>query len=308
MTKPSAAIGTPGRPSSAELAKVMGVEAAIRRQGGFSRALRLSLVASLATAVAHAAPAVAPPQEDPRDARIRELSDRVVDLERALQGVNAQLETTSRAADLARGDLNRLRDRVSDLESARSTGASVGAPGAAPAGASPQPSQPEAASQQTSSQSAAAPSPGVSASGSTVAPAAPATATLAASIEDGLTRGRRQLQSGDPAGAEATLTVWLTANSGDPKAGEATYLRGRARALQTAWPDAASDYINALKGWPRTWWAPDAVVELARSLGRLGKTTEACQALVELTSRYPAAPDSTKKRAAAVSAQSGCTS
>ncbi|MFM8374758.1 MAG: tol-pal system protein YbgF, partial [Phenylobacterium sp.] len=136
------------------------------------------------------------------------------------------------------------------------------------------------------------------------APAPTTAATPAA--EDGLTLGRRQLQAGDAAKAEATLTTWLAASAGNPKAGEGAYLRGRARGQQSAWADAAADYITALKGWPATWWAPDAVVELARALGRLGKTAEACQALGELTARYPAAPEGTRRRAAAVGAQSGC--
>ena len=77
-------------------------------------------------------------------------------------------------------------------------------------------------------------------------------------------------------------------------------------ALRGAWPDAAADYIAALKGWPATWWGPDAVVELARSLARLGKMAEACQALAELGVRYPTAPEGARKRAAAISTQARC--
>ena len=141
----------------------------------------------------------------------------------------------------------------------------------------------------------------------TTASPAPAPATAASPpAEDGLTLGRKQLQSGDAATAEATLTAWLAASPGNPKSGEGAYLRGRARGQQSAWADAAADYITALKGWPATWWAPDAVVELARALGRLGKTAESCQALGELSTRYPSAPEGTRRRAAAVGAQSGC--
>ena len=32
------------------------------------------------------------------------------------------------------------------------------------------------------------------------------------------------------------------------------------------WADAASAYIGAIRGWPQTAWAPDAVVDLARAL------------------------------------------
>lgn len=236
---------------------------------------------AFALAVALAAPsallAAPAPAEDPRDIRIRELSERVTDLERALQGVNAQLEAATRASDLARGDLKALQDRVGALEAPRTGAAATPTPaGAAPAN---------------------------TAAGS---PAPPPATAAAPAAEDGLTLGRKQLQSGDAATAEATLTAWLAASPGNPKAGEGAYLRGRARGQQSAWADAAADYITALKGWPATWWAPDAVVELARALGRLGKTAESCQALGELSTRYPAAPEGTRRRAAAVGAQSGC--
>lgn len=251
-------------------------------------ALALSLALAGAGGV-HAAPA---PQEDPKEVRLRELSDRVTDLERALQGINAQLETTARAADLAQGEVDRLKERVRTLEAGKPAGgaAAASAPPASGAATPPQANPPAPA---------AAPSTAAS-------PVPPPTAAPAAAIEDGLTRGRKQLQGGDPAGAEATLTTWLAASPGDPRTGEGTYLRGRARALQSAWPDAAADYIAALKGWPATWWGPDAVVELARSLARLGKTVEACQALAELGVRYPAAPEGARKRAAAISTQARC--
>jgi TolA-binding protein len=211
--------------------------------------------------------AAAPPAEDPRDVRIRELSDRVSDLEKAIKDLNAQVESAARNADLARGDIKVLQDRI----------------------AGPQP---------------ASPTPGPVAAGPAAAATAPGSPALPS--QDGLTLGRQQLQGGDARTAEATLTTWLASAPGDPKAGEGAYLRGRARSQQSAWADAAADYISALKGWPATWWAPDAVVELARALGRLGKTAESCQALETLTARYPAASEGARTRAAAVSAQSRC--
>ena len=211
--------------------------------------------------------AAAPPAEDPGDVRIRELSDRVSDLEKAIKDLNAQVESAARNADLARGDVKVLQDRM----------------------AGPHP---------------ASPAPGPVAAGPVAAATAPGSPAVPS--QDGLTLGRRQLQGGDARTAEATLTTWLASAPGDPKAGEGAYLRGRARSQQSAWADAAADYITALKGWPATWWAPDAVVELARALGRLGKTAESCQALETLTARYPAASEGARTRAAAVSAQSRC--
>lgn len=239
--------------------------------GRWTPALAALALAFALPAEGIAAPAA--PAEDPRDVRLRELTERVADLERALQGVNAQLEAATRASDLTRGDVKGLQDRVGALEAGRT--------GASPAAGGPAPSA----------------TPGA---------ASPTPPPTAAAGEDGLTLGRRQLQAGESATAEATLTAWLAASPDNPKAGEGAYLRGRARGQQSAWAEAASDYIAALKGWPATWWAPDAVVELARALGRLGKTKESCQALAELSTRYPAAPEGTRKRAAAVAVQSGC--
>lgn len=268
-----------------------------------SRLAALALGLALAgTGGALAAPA---PQDDPKEVRLRELSDRVSDLERALQGLNAQLETTARAGDLARGEVDRLQERVRTLEAGRPVGGGAAVAPATPASATASPPQASLPAP------AAAPPAGAppTATPSTAAPSVPppaATPAAGTTTEDGLTRGRKQLQGGDPAGAEATLTTWLAASPGDPRVGEGTYLRGRARALQAAWPDAAADYIAALKGWPATWWGPDAVVELARSLARLGKTAEACQALAELGVRYPTAPEGARKRAAAISTQARC--
>ena len=140
--------------------------------------------------------AAAPPAEDPRDVRIRELSDRVSDLEKAIKDLNAQVESAARNADLARGDIKVLQDRM----------------------AGSQPTSP-------------APVP-VVAGPATAATAAAAPGSPAAPAGDGLTLGRQQLQGGDARTAEATLTTWLASAPGDPKAGEGAYLRGRARSTR----------------------------------------------------------------------------
>ena len=75
--------------------------------------------------------------------------------------------------------------------------------------------------------------------------------------------------------------------------------------MRAAHAEAATAYIGAIRGWPQTGWAPDAVVELARELVALKKPTDACQALAELPRRYPKAA-SVKARAAQVAAQAKC--
>ena len=53
-------------------------------------------------------------------------------------------------------------------------------------------------------------------------------------------------------------------------------------------------------------WAPDAVVELARSLVALKKPDDACATLAELPKRYPKSPAAVSTRALAVSRQAKC--
>ncbi|MEO8113531.1 MAG: tol-pal system protein YbgF, partial [Phenylobacterium sp.] len=58
--------------------------------------------------------------------------------------------------------------------------------------------------------------------------------------------------------------------------------------------------------WPKTSWAPDAVVELARALTAVKKPADACAALGELPKRYPKAPAAVTARAAAARVQAKC--
>ena len=70
--------------------------------------------------------------------------------------------------------------------------------------------------------------------------------------------------------------------------------------------DAAGAFIGAIRGWPRTSWAPDATLELSRSLVALKKPADACQTLDELARRYPKAPAAVMTRAQAVRIQAKC--
>ena len=70
---------------------------------------------------------------------------------------------------------------------------------------------------------------------------------------------------------------------------------------------AASAFIGAIRGWPQTTWAPDAVVELARSLVQLKKPADACQTLAELPHKYPKAGPAIASRVATVKLQAKCT-
>jgi TolA-binding protein len=55
-------------------------------------------------------------------------------------------------------------------------------------------------------------------------------------------------------------------------------------------PTPPASYLGAVRGWPQTSWAPDAVLKLSRSLVALKKPADACKTLDELARRYPKAP------------------
>ena len=91
-----------------------------------------------------------------------------------------------------------------------------------------------------------------------------------------------------------------------PRGPEARYWLGETLYIRGLYPDAAAAYIGAIRGWPQTAWAPDAVVKLARALVALDKATDACRALEEFDRRYPEAPAAAKTRAQTVRAAAKC--
>ena len=91
-----------------------------------------------------------------------------------------------------------------------------------------------------------------------------------------------------------------------PRGPEARYWLGETLYIRGLYPDAAAAYIGAIRGWPQTAWAPDAVVKLARALVALDKPTDACRALEEFDRRYPEAPAAAKTRAQTVRAAAKC--
>jgi tol-pal system protein YbgF len=119
-------------------------------------------------------------------------------------------------------------------------------------------------------------------------------------------QGRRLMAEGDYAGAETAFDTYVTSFGDAPKAPEARYWLGKTLTARGANGKAASAYIGAIRGWPKTTWAPDAVVELARALIAQKLPTDACQALAELPRRYPNASPSVTTRAAAARTQAKC--
>jgi tol-pal system protein YbgF len=118
---------------------------------------------------------------------------------------------------------------------------------------------------------------------------------------------RRTLDSGDYVGGANALQDYLNRYPTSARAPEANYWLGRTLALRNMHAEAAGAYARALRGWPQTAWAGDAVVRLAASLVELKRGSDACKALAEFDGRYrtKAAP-AVRTRAKDIGGQAAC--
>ena len=230
-------------------------------------------------------PVVVQPAET--DYQLQELTRRLTDLEQALTKLNGQLEVqahdtteTRRQLESLKRDSKDLADRITALET-RSAQAS--APPASTTGSSP----------------GLAPPVGVPGAGLAGAPPGSGAA-------DAFNHAHDLLLSGDYPGAEAGFQDYIARFGDGPRGPEAHYWLGKTLSARSAYSDAAGAYNAAIRGWSKTPWAPEAVVELCRSLIQIKKPEDACQTLAELARRYPKAPPAVMSRAAAARSQAKC--
>jgi tol-pal system protein YbgF len=209
------------------------------------------------------------------DAQIAALNDRINDLEQTIQRMNGQNEVLTHDLDQARRGNEGQKARADQLE--QRLAAIEG----------------KIATLETAAANAAAaqiPAP-------PAAPADPATA---------FKQARQLLLDGDYAGAENAFGGFVAAYPDDAKAPEARYWLGETQFVREAYGDAAGSYLGAVRGWPQTSWAPNAVLKLSRSLVALKKPADACRTLDELAKRYPKAPADVTTKAKATRTQAKC--
>lgn len=211
------------------------------------------------------------------DAQIAAMSDRMRDLEQTLTKLNGQneglthdLDQARRANEAQKARADALDQRLAALEKriADQEAAAAAAAAAPPVAAAPAPASTD-----------------------------PATAFKSA---------RQMLLDGDYAGAEQAFAGYVEAFPDSAKAPEARYWLGETQFVREAYGDAAGNYLGAVRGWPQTSWAPDAVLKLSRSLVALKKPADACKTLNELARRYPKAPAAITSRAASTRVQAKC--
>jgi tol-pal system protein YbgF len=120
------------------------------------------------------------------------------------------------------------------------------------------------------------------------------------------THARQLLLNGEyPAAADA-FQSFIDTYPQSPTVPAAHYWLGGIKYTQGDYNAAALNMIGAIRGWPKTTWAPDAVVKLALSLVQQNKAADACGALSEFSRHYPTANAAAKQHVAAARVKAGC--
>lgn len=218
------------------------------------------------------APVVVQPAET--QSQLLGVSDKINDLGQTLARMNGQLE-------VIKHDLDQTRQEVQDL---RQTDAAL--------------RERLATLEKTVKDMSAPPPP----------PPAAAAPGPAATLDPpgAFAAARAAFDAGDMPTAEAGFRDYVDHYGDGPGGPEARYYLAKTLMTRKAWPDAATAEIGAIRGWPHTHWAPEAVLDLSKALVAMGKSTDACQTLGELARRYPKAPPTVIKSAGAVRAQAQC--
>jgi tol-pal system protein YbgF len=108
--------------------------------------------------------------------------------------------------------------------------------------------------------------------------------------EEQYDRAFEMLRKTDYANAEKAFKTFIDKNPQDKLAYNAKYWYGETLYVQNKYDEAAVAFADAYQQNPRGEKAPDNLLDLAKSLGALGKVPDACATLDSLKSKYPNAP------------------
>lgn len=106
--------------------------------------------------------------------------------------------------------------------------------------------------------------------------------------------------------AEKALHTFVDEYPENPLAGNASYWLGETYFVRQDYNNAALTFAQGFQKYPKSGKAPDTLLKLGMSLAALGETADACKALHELSTRFPAASDTIKQRAAKERSKNGC--
>lgn len=114
------------------------------------------------------------------------------------------------------------------------------------------------------------------------------------------------LRKGDYPAAEQALAGFLKAHPQDELAGNAQYWLGETHYVRGDLQKAAVAFLDGYRTYPKNSKAPDNLLKLGITMGRLGQTKEACAALGRMIGEYPQAADVLKRRASSERETLGC--
>jgi tol-pal system protein YbgF len=225
------------------------------------------------------------------DDQITTLQTRLDDIEQTVRGLTGQMETISHQLDLAKQDdaagqtqTAALADRLDKVEKQLA------------AMTAPPPPPPQGPGGTLNGQA------GSGQAGPGAADASPAAAN------DAYTNARQLMLNGDYASAADAFQRFIDTYGSSGSVPAAHYWLGQIKYSEHDYQAAAANLVGAIKTWPKTSWAPDAMLMLGSSLVELNKPTDACAAMTELDRRYPRvklSPGLTA-REAAIRAKASC--
>jgi tol-pal system protein YbgF len=111
-------------------------------------------------------------------------------------------------------------------------------------------------------------------------------------------KARDLIDNGDYQGAALGLASFVETYPGSPLAGEAHFWRGEALTALGQTSAAARAYLDSFSGDPQGMMAPDALLQLGLSLGKLGQAQESCVMLSEVAARFPSSAAALEAQAA----------
>jgi tol-pal system protein YbgF len=244
-------------------------------QKSYPLALSRALVASTMFTLAILASPLPLQAQEENPSLVVQLIDRVGALEEENRNFRGQLEE-------ARHEIDQLTKRMDTLSADvdyRLNNADAGgsaSPSASPTPIAPSPSSPSSSEPVSSASS---------------------------SSQEAYEKARDLLEQGDYAAAEHAFSAFVIAHPKDEQAGAAQYWLGVTFFARGDYEKAASAFAKGYKNYPKSSKAPDMLLKLAKSLGSLDRTADACTALDQLTSEYPKAH---KSEASAEKKKLGC--
>ena len=137
------------------------------------------------------------------------------------------------------------------------------------------------------------------------APAAPS-AEDQASVRQVYETAYGYLLQQDYGAAEVAFDDFLKRYPNDNLAGNAQFWLGESFFVRSQFKPAAAAFLKGYQSYSKSAKAPDSLLKLAMSLGKLGQKDAACSSFGELNTRFPAASADVKSRAAAEKQRTGC--